>query len=188
MAPLPLNIPTPTPALRGESLGYSKDDSEKKATIKKKVTIRSDRDSTEPLVLRTPAEIMWSLGVRNLTKKLVFLFQMEDQEHLVNWLLTESIENIRNAIKDLGGWPGWTPEKVHLYKLHIHKLHSPLPTPQAARHTQTHTHKHTHTHTHFIHHLPGKKRGPRLNRTGRSNLEATLEPGCRGYIWSAEAE
>lgn len=62
---------------------------------------------------KTFDQIMRSLQVRNFTKKLLMLLQMRDKDGLEQWLLSESIDSIGDAIKDLGDWPDQDAEKVH---------------------------------------------------------------------------
>jgi hypothetical protein len=62
--------------------------------------------------LRSVASIMWSLQVREITKKLMSLFLMEDNKGFEKWLLTEKVDNIRNALRDAADWAGFDAANV----------------------------------------------------------------------------
>mmetsp|Transcript_83470 Transcript_83470/g.131488 ORF Transcript_83470/g.131488 Transcript_83470/m.131488 type:complete len:211 (-) Transcript_83470:53-685(-) len=62
--------------------------------------------------LRSASELLWSLQVGSLTKRLLYLMEMSDKDGLETWLLKEPIDNIRNAIRNLGSWPHTDPDKV----------------------------------------------------------------------------
>lgn len=90
---------------------HKHDQEEHHEEAKKMKMINAGAMDADPSKLRTPTEIMWSLQVRKFTKKLLFFLCGDDQDGLEDWLLSETVAHIQNAIKDLGTWPAWTPEK-----------------------------------------------------------------------------